>query len=259
MASQDVDVKHTQKDLLDEKKSKREKYQELILGKKSLWFMIKYELIVTLVSWIPGALGLLLRSKLYPKILGSVGKNVSFGVNITFRHPRKVFIGDNVVIDDYCVLDAKGSTNAGIKIGNGVFIGRNTIFSCHNGDIILEDNVNMGVNCLVTSMNSVLIKKNNLIAGYVYIVGADHIAERTDVPVLFQGRRAKGVVLEENIWLGAKVVVLDGAHIGRDAIIGAGSIVGGEIPEYAIAVGTPARVLRDRRETSPKTSEKESS
>jgi len=246
------DVKDTQKDLLDSKKSKREKYQELILGEKSTWFMIKYELIVTIVSWVPGALGLLLRSKLYPKILGSVGKNVSFGVNITLRHPKKIFIGDNVVIDDYCVLDAKGSTNSGIKIGNGVFIGRNTIFSCHNGDIILEDNVNMGVNCLVTSMNSILIKKNNLIAGYVYIVGADHVAEQTDVPVLFQGRRAKGVVLEENIWLGAKVVVLDGAHIGRDTIVGAGSVVGGEIPEYSIAVGTPARVLRDRRKAENK-------
>jgi acetyltransferase-like isoleucine patch superfamily enzyme len=51
------------------------------------------------------------------------------------RHPHKI-IGDNVVIDDLCCLDAKGTDNRGITIGNGVFVGRNTILSCKNGDIV---------------------------------------------------------------------------------------------------------------------------
>jgi len=50
------------------------------------------------------------------------------------------------------------------------------------------------------------------------------------------------------VWLGAHVVVADGSRIGRDAIVGAGAVVMGDIPEYAIAVGTPARVVRDRRD-----------
>ena len=53
------------------------------------------------------------------------------------RHPHKIRIGDNVVIDDNCLIDAKGESNAGIRIGSGVFIGRNTILSCKNGDIEL--------------------------------------------------------------------------------------------------------------------------
>ena len=53
------------------------------------------------------------------------------------RHPHKIHIGSNVVIDDNCLLDAKGETNRGIRIGDGVFIGRNTILSCKNGDIEL--------------------------------------------------------------------------------------------------------------------------
>ena len=79
-----------------------------------------------------------LRGKLYPLILGRVGRNVVFGANVTLRHPHKIAIGDNVVIDDQCCLDAKGTDNRGIVIGNGVFVGRNTILSCKNGDIVLE-------------------------------------------------------------------------------------------------------------------------
>jgi len=92
---------------------------------------------------LPG-LGLVLRSKLYPMILGSVGRNVVFGVNVTLRHPHKIHIGDNVVVDDNCLLDAKGSTNRGITIGSGVFIGRNTILSCKDGDIEVADGANLG-------------------------------------------------------------------------------------------------------------------
>ena len=50
-----------------------------------------------------------LRSRLYPRLLGACGKNVSFGINVTLRHPRKILIGDDVAIDDGCVLDAKGT------------------------------------------------------------------------------------------------------------------------------------------------------
>lgn len=247
-ARQEKEILDTQKALLDEKKSKAAKYQELFLGESGFFKMLKYELIITLCSWMPGALGLLLRSKLYPLILGKVGRNVAFGVNVTIRHPGKIRIGDNVVIDDNCVLDAKGDGNNGITIGNGVFIGKNTILTCHDGDIVLEDNVNIGFNCVISSLSSIVLKKNNLLASFVYLVGGDHIADRTDVPVLFQGRTSKGIVIEENCWLGAHVSVLDGSVVGRDSIIGANAVVNGTIPEFSIAVGAPARVLRDRRE-----------
>ncbi len=72
-------------------------------------------------------------------LLGSCGRNVVFGQNVVLRHPHKIHIGDNVVIDDNCLLDAKGEGNDGIRIGSGVFIGRNTILSCKDGDIDLED------------------------------------------------------------------------------------------------------------------------
>src|SRR3989339_1297965 len=196
---------------------------------------------------MPGALGLFLRSKLYPRLIGRVGRNVTFGANVVLRHPHKIAIGDNVVIDDNCCLDAKGTTNEGIRIGTGVFVGRNTILSCKNGDIDLDDHANIGFNVEVFSAARVRIGKHVLVAAYTYLVGGDHLFDRVDVPVLYQGRTAQGIEVDDNVWLGAHVVVSDGSRVGRDAIIGAGAVVRGGIPPFAIAAGVPARVIRDRR------------
>src|ERR1700740_3245492 len=100
-----------------------EKYASLVVGKSDLGSLLKYELIVTLSQSCPGALGLALRKFLYPLLLGSCGPNVVFGQNVVLRHPHKIRIGHDVVVDDNCLLDAKGDSNRGITIGNGVFIG----------------------------------------------------------------------------------------------------------------------------------------
>ncbi|HUE87566.1 MAG TPA: acyltransferase [Vicinamibacterales bacterium] len=237
-----------QQALFDDKKSKADKYRDLVIGRSGWGPLIAFELVMLLSSWVPGALGLWLRSKLYPRVLGRVGRNVVFGVNVTIRHPHKIHIGDNVVIDDQCCLDAKGTDNRGIAIGEGVFIGRNTILSCKNGDILIDDKANLGFNCEIFSASRVRIGKSILMAAYTYLVGGDHLYDRVDIPVLDQGRTARGIDVDDNVWLGTHVVVTDGSRIGRDAIIGAGAVVVGEIPEFAIATGIPAKVVRDRRE-----------
>ncbi|MCK5849853.1 MAG: acyltransferase [Kiritimatiellae bacterium] len=195
----------------------------------------------------PGALGLFLRSKLYPKLLKSCGKNVTFGANVILRHPHKIEIDDNVVIDDNCLLDAKGSSNDGIRIKSGVFVGRNTILSCKNGDILLGDNVNIGFNCEVFSASSVVLGANTLVAAYCYFIGGGHDYDHIDVPVLQQSRCSLGITIDESVWFGAGVKILDGVKIGRNSIIGAGAVVVGDINEYAVAVGVPAKVIKDRR------------
>jgi acetyltransferase-like isoleucine patch superfamily enzyme len=236
-----------QQELFDTKKSKADKYRDLVIGRPGLGPLIGFELVTMLSSWVPGALGLLFRSKLYPLILGRVGRNVVFGVNVTLRHPHKIQIGDNVVIDDQCCLDAKGTDNRGIAIGDGVFVGRNTILSCKNGDIVIEDRANLGFNCEIFSASRVRVGKSILMAAYTYLIGGDHLYDRIDIPVLEQGRTARGIDVDDNVWLGTHVVVTDGSRIGRDAIIGAGAVVVGEIPEFSIATGIPAKVVRDRR------------
>lgn len=233
--------------LTDSRKSALRKYQELVVGSGSLGYLIMYELVTTLFGSLPGALGLVLRKTFYKPLLGAVGRNVMFGRSITMRHPKKILIGDNVVIDDYAVLDAKGEHNRGIVIGNNVLIGRNTVLSCKNGDIQIGDNSNIAMNCFVQSAKEVNIGKNVLFAAYCYVIGGgNHRTDRTDIPIIAQGQVVKGISVEDNCWIGAGVKIMDGTTIGRDSIIGSGAVVTKDIPPFSVAAGVPARVMRKR-------------
>jgi acetyltransferase-like isoleucine patch superfamily enzyme len=236
--------------LFDERRSPVQRYMDLFIGERGWWPLLRYEAVMLLAAWVPGALGLVLRKHLYPLLLGGCGRNVSFGVNVTLRHPRKIHIGDDVAVDDGCVLDAKGTANAGIRIGSRVFLGRNTILACKEGDIVLEDGVNISYQCAVFSASSVRIGADTLLAAFCYVVGGGHAFARTDVPVIRQGRPSKGIEVGRGAWLGAGAAVLDGVSVGHDAIVGAHAVVTDDVPPFAVAAGAPARVIRDRREPS---------
>ena len=235
-----------QKQMGSDRQSALQKYRLLIVGRPGWWALIKYELICTLFSALPGALGLLLRRFFYPRLLGRAGRNVVFGANVTLRHPHKIFIGDNVVIDDNCLIDAKGDSNRGITIGSGVFIGRNSILHCKNGDITIRDDVNIGFNCDIASSNSIELGEKVLVAAYAYIVGGGHDHSRTDVAVMEQKRIARPIRIEALAWIGAGVTVLDGVTVGRGTIVGTGAVVTEDLPPNSMAVGMPARVVRQR-------------
>jgi acetyltransferase-like isoleucine patch superfamily enzyme len=227
--------------------SKRQRYQRLVIGETSWTSLLKYELIMMLACRRVGALGLVLRAKLYPRLLGSCGRNVFFGADVVMRHPHKIHIGDNVVIDEGAVLDAKGRSNRGITIGNGVFIGRQTSLHTKDGDLELEDGVNISSFCTVFSMSHVRIGANTLLAGYVSIVGGGHDFDRTDIAVIDQPRSSRGIQIGARSWIGTGAAILDGVTLGRDVVVGAHAVVTGDLPDFAVAAGTPARVLRDRR------------
>ena len=226
--------------------SARGKYAALIIGKAGFAALLKYELVVLLSQSVPGALGLALRKALYPLLLGTCGRNVVFGQNVVLRHPHKIHIADNVVIDDNCLVDAKGDANTGIRIASGVFIGRNTILSCKNGDIDLAEGANVGFNCEIFSASRVRVGRNALIAAYCYLIGGDHDFSDASRAVLDQPRTSAGIVIGDGAWLGAGAKVLDGVEIGAHAVVGAGAVVRESVPERATAVGVPARVVSTR-------------
>ena len=116
----DREIPNAQRDLFDARGSASAKYARLIVGRPGIGALLKYEAVVLLAQSVPGALGLALRRILYPLLLGSCGRNVTFGQNVVLRHPHKIRIADDVVVDDNCLLDAKGDQNGGITIGRGV-------------------------------------------------------------------------------------------------------------------------------------------
>ena len=241
-----TEIPRAQDQLFNERQSAREKYAALVVGKPGWGALVQHELVTLVSQSVPGALGLALRKALYPLLLGRCGRNVVFGQNVVLRHPHKIQIGDNVVIDDNCLLDAKGDGNRGIAVGSGVFIGRNTILSCKNGDIDVEDGANIGFNCELFSASRVRIGRDTLLAAYCYVIGGDHDFSDPSRAVLEQRRVSQGVDIGEGTWLGAGAKVLDGVTIGNRAIVGAAAVVRESVPDGAIAVGIPARVVGQR-------------
>jgi acetyltransferase-like isoleucine patch superfamily enzyme len=237
------DIARAQDQLFRQSGGARAKYSALIVGKPGLGALLKYELVLLIAQPVPGALGLALRKVMYPWLLGSCGRNVVFGQNVVLRHPHKIHIGDNVVIDDQCLLDAKGDANDGIRIGSGVFVGRNSILSCKNGDIALEDGANVGFNCEIFSAGKVRVGKDTLLAAYAYLVGGDHDFSDRSLAINDQPRHGRGINVGAGVWIGAGATVLDGISVGDRAIIGASAVVREDVPAGATAVGVPARLV----------------
>ena len=244
-----TDIPRAQDQLFAARQSAREKFAALVVGRPGWGALLKYEFVQQASQNTAGAIGFALRKVMYPWLLGACGHGVIFGQNVVLRHPHKIRIGDNVVIDDNCLLDAKGDANAGITIGSSVFIGRNTILSCKNGDIQLADGANIGFNCELFSASRVSIGRDTLLAAYCYVIGGDHDFSDPSAAVIAQGRRSAGVEIGAGAWLGAGAKILDGVTIGDGAVIGAGAVVRDAVPAGAIAVGMPARVVGQRSGT----------
>ncbi len=233
-----------QKELLAGDKTLAAKYREIFPGKKGLWTLIKYEFVTVFVSGMPGALGYFFRKVFYPRLFKEIGPGCVFGRGITFRHPHKIRIGANSFIDDNAVLDAKGRDNEGITIGENAYVGRNSILSCKEGSISIGDYGNISANCTILSETMVRLGKYCFLAGNCYLVaGGNHSFQDLSRPVMFQPSQSKGGIgIGDDVWLGAGVIVLDGAAIGSSTVVGAGSIVTGPVPERSFARG--ARMLK---------------
>ncbi|MFT6406908.1 MAG: acetyltransferase-like isoleucine patch superfamily enzyme [Arenicella sp.] len=237
--------------LTDSSKSAFARYQDLALGSSSIWYLVKYELIMLFASWVPGALGLVLRKALYPFIIGRVGRNVVFGQAVAIRHGQKITIADGVIIDDGAVLDAKGGANHGIKIGSDTIISRNVVLSCKNGDITIGSGCTIGISTLMHAMegSDVSLGDSVLVGAFCYFIGSGpYGTSDLQLPFKKQGMFPQGgIKIADNVWFGSHVQVLDGVSIESGSIIGASTVVNKNIAEFDVVAGVPMKVLKNRR------------
>ena len=244
----DLKPQRPQAALLDTSRGSFAKYRQMVVGDTGLGGFLKYEFITSQCGGTPGAAGLWLRQKLFRGLFRECGRNVVFGRHVVLRHPRRISIGSNVIISDGCVLDAKGAAGEGIIVRDGVFVGHGSIVSMTDGTIVLDEGCNIGSYCRIGTMGKSRIGKKVLLGAFCYVVGAYHETERTDIPILDQPSRTKGgAEVDDGCWLGARVTVLDGVKVGRDSIVGAHAVVTENLPEFCVAVGAPAKVIRMRK------------
>lgn len=133
-----------------------------------------------------------------------------------------------------------------ISLGNNVQIGRYSRISVYDwGGVEIEDNCQMGQFLSIIAGGDVIIRRNALIASYVAIISENHaIDPECGRSYSSQALISKNIEIQENCWIGEKVVILPGVTIGEWSVIGAGSVVNSNIPPYSIAVGNPAKVIK---------------
>lgn len=158
-----------------------------------------------------------------------------------------VRVGRNVWFEG--PLDITIIKGGSITVGDGCNFGKYAHLKVSGGHIVLKDNVKVNRFCIVQAHRSVTIEHDVLTAPGVHIMDANHNFE-TDMPTKtadeLEGLPASPVVIGAHAWLGSGVRVLAGVHIGAHAVIGAGAVVTSDIPEHAVAVGVPCRVIKYR-------------
>lgn len=142
---------------------------------------------------------------------------------VKVRNAGKIVIGDRTLFEGTIVPIELGAWGAKLQIGSGTYVNYGTNISARAG-VTIGDNVAIG--------------QYSIIMDDDYHSPLDHRKAGKKAPI----------TIEDDAWLGARVIVLRGAHIGKGAVIGANSVVTGVIPPYTVAVGSPARVIRSVHE-----------
>jgi acetyltransferase-like isoleucine patch superfamily enzyme len=223
--------------------SSLKRYKNKVFGIGSYFQFAKFELVTFLFESLGGGLGYGLRKFFYPGFFRKIGKGCILGKGISFRNPNLISFGDRVAIDDNCLVDASGTGDGGITFGDDLIISRNCVVQGKTGAVSIGNGTDIGCNTIISSVTGISIGDSVLIAGNCYIGGARYITDGIDVPIMEQGVYSKGpVAVGSHCWLGAGVIILDGVTVGKGCVIGAGSVVTKDLPDYAIAFGLPATV-----------------
>ncbi|MBE6570570.1 MAG: CatB-related O-acetyltransferase [Ruminococcaceae bacterium] len=129
------------------------------------------------------------------------------------------------------------------KCGKKVNIEKGAMFSSR---VSLGDYSGIGMNARING--TCTIGNCVMMGGDVVVITHNHSFARTDIPMMEQGFEAeKPVVIGNDVWIGDRVVILPGVHVGDGAILAAGAVVNRDVPPYAIVGGVPAKVIRMRR------------
>jgi acetyltransferase-like isoleucine patch superfamily enzyme len=206
------------------------------------------QIVQALFGWIPTIVGIGLRALVYRSILRMEGV-AAIEPRVRLRFASGIRLGRGVYLDEGVYLHA---------LPNGIDIGENTYVLSHaelhvfNFRNLPNAGIRIGRNCLISEFTvlrgqgGISIGDNVYTSPHVQIVAVGHVFDDPGRPIVEQGITARGVVIEDDVWLGSGAIVLDGVRIGKGAVIAAGAVVTQDVPPRTVVGGVPATVLRDR-------------
>lgn len=227
------------------------RYIRLTVGEDAgLWALFWHELILGVCGGLPGLLGLGLRHVLYPRVFCGLHGKTYIGRHVTLRCPRQIRIDDGAIIDDFVQLIATTRQAEGIKIGARSFVRSYAMLNAGppDGYIQIGRDSGIGQGTILYGNGGLTIGDHVLIAGQCFVVASRHNFDDPAMPISEQGYSAKGIVIEDNVWIGAGAKILDGVTIGQGAVVGANAVVTVSVPPGERVGGIPAHPLNQQRE-----------
>ena len=206
--------------------------------------------LMTLLGGLPSLVGIGLRGIAYKLILKAEGLPI-IEHSVRLLSPANLRLGKSVYIDSGVFLNA---LPGGITIGDGTNLMHGVVFHVFNYRDLPKAGITVGKNCFFGEYTCIRGQGGVKIGDGVYtgtqcnIAAVNHVFADPNRFIKDQGITADGITIEDDVWLGSNVTVVDGVTIGKGSIVGAGAVVTKSIPPYSIAVGVPAKVIGDRRD-----------
>lgn len=177
------------------------------------------------------------------------GQKVFIGSNTKILNRSNISFGKSVTIGSYCEIDGYASEKVilgdCVKIGSYSKLLSTSHFSKYGKGLVMGSNSAIGDFTHFGAPGGIIVGNDVIMGSYISFHSENHNFSDTSKLIREQGVSSKGIILGNNIWVGAKVTFLDGCEIGDNSVVAAGAVVTGKFPKNSIIGGVPARVIKN--------------
>jgi acetyltransferase-like isoleucine patch superfamily enzyme len=199
-----------------------------------------------LAGWIPTIIGVGIRGILYRLILRMDGW-AAIENNVRLRFADRIKLGHGAYLDQNTYLHA---TPGGIEIGAGTIVMHGAVLHVYNFRDIPHSGIKIGRDSLIGEYSVIRGQGGVTIGDRVYtspftqIISVNHIFDDPSRPFVEQGITAEGIIIEDDVWLGAGAVITDGVRVGKGAVVAAGAVVTKDVAAHTVVGGVPAKEIK---------------
>jgi acetyltransferase-like isoleucine patch superfamily enzyme len=220
----------------------------LYLGRQaSSIFRYFYEqTILSLFGWIPTIVGVGVRGLFYRLIMKMDGL-AAIESRVRIRFADHIKLGNGVYIDEGAYLHA---CPQGIEIGENTIVMHGAVLHVYNFRDMPQSGIQIGRDSLIGEYSVIRGQGGVKIGDRVYtspftqIIAVNHVFDDPNRPFVEQGITAEGIVIEDDVWLGAGAVITDGVRVGMGAVVAAGAVVTKDVPPHTVVGGVPAKLIK---------------
>jgi acetyltransferase-like isoleucine patch superfamily enzyme len=219
----------------------------------SLFRYILEQLLYFLFGWIPTILGVGARGLFYRLILRMDGL-AAIESRVRLRFADHIKLGHGVYLDEGVYLHAAPK---GIEIGPRSIVMHGAVLHVYNFRNMPQSGIKIGSDSLIGEYSVIRGQGGVQIGDRVYtspftqIIAVNHVFDDPNRPFVDQGITAEGIVIEDDVWLGAGSIITDGVRVGKGSVVAAGAVVTKDVPPHTVVGGVPAKLIKTIDGTSP--------